>query len=630
MYKKFVALSVAIITALSAVVFFVGYYADREMEKTVSDQFNSQQLILARKISSDIRQHFHFLKTSLLGISHIWEQDVASGDDPWKDAGSSLDMLKAWDVLTMGHTAKDGKEPEALLDEGVSPGSLGVDFSPYLEWARKAENRGKVLIGETLRPDAGPFKGFLITVMATPTYLIVHEAGAIRGTYFSGLNFFLVDAVGVATRYSWNVRSGKTGYAWIIDQNGIFLAHHEQEFVGRSSFTVRSERNPDISFERINRLVEDHLLRGEEGTSWYISGWHLGMVGKLKKLLAYSPIFLDGKQRERNLWSVGVVAPADEVSTLLRSILFRQWVLAGLFLGLIFVVMAFLLAVSLHWSETLKAEVDRKTEDLRRSEVELRSEHDQLKAGMAQLVEAQERVIHSERLAAIGEAAAHLSHEIKNPLMLIGGFARQVLRSLPNGDCNIQKLQIIQDEIQRLERMLNDVRDFTRPSRPQKELRTLNECVRETLDLMESALFAQMIEVEAALRNGAPPVSYDPRQIKQVLINILKNAMEAMPTGGKLTIASGWDHDSSWVSIADTGDGIPEAVRKKLFLPFFTTKRAGTGLGLAVCNRIIQDHRGEIRVEAREGVGTRFIIFLPLGPDDPEIVVDRTIGKSSS
>ncbi len=617
MHRKFLAVAITGFAALTTVVLLVAHHGVKETERIVSDQFNSQQLIIAKKISGDIRQHFHFLETALLTFSHNWARDLEQGKNPQEDAFSVFELLKTWDVLAMGHLPMDEEEPTIALVGDFSSTDVGVDFNPYRQWAAQVQNRGKVLIGKTLIPESGPFRNSWIMVMVTPTHLSPSAPGfSDAGKLFSGLNFFIVDATGIAARYTRHVRSGKTGYAWIIDHKGYFMAHHEADFVGRDSITVRQQKNPLISFDRVNSLVRDHLLRGEEGMDWYISGWHAGVIAEMKKLFAYSPIFLQDDDGVGNLWSVGVVAPEEEVSGLLRSLLIRQWILAGLFLCLVFVSLSLFLYMSLRWSQTLKEEVDRKTEHLRRSESELQRETEQLKASMAKLLETQEKLIRSERFAAIGEAASHLSHEIKNPLMLIGGFARQVSRAFPEEDPNLKKLEIIESETRRLESLIDDVRDFTRPSKPQKEWCSLHDCIQETLELMEESLTAANIECETALPPAPPLICCDPRQVKQVLINLLKNAMEAMPEGGKISIVSRWDEEKMWITVTDTGRGMSEEVRERLFQPFFTTKQKGTGLGLAVCNKIIEDHHGEITVRSQEGKGTSFTFFLPLNPDD--------------
>ncbi len=619
MHRKFLTVAAGIFAALSMLTFLVAHRGVSETERVVSDQFNTQQLTIAQKIASDIRLHFSFLETTLLKFSRNWEKSMELKDDPLEDAEPLSHQLKTWDVPALGFLPEGEKKPWVLIEGIQTLEDLGIDFSTYERWAAEPANRSRVLIGETLQPESGPFRGTWIMIMATPLYVQSSpDDPSGRAERFSGLNFFIVHALDLARRYTWNVRSGKTGYAWVIDHRGYFMAHHEEDFVGQNSLTIRKERNPLLSFDRINYLVENHLLKGEEGIDWYTTGWHRGVITEMKKYMAYSPVILHEHNGSSNLWSVGMVAPVEEVSGLVRSLLIRQWSLAGLLLCVVFIAFTMLLYMSLRWSQTLSREVEKQTENLRRSERELQRETEQLKENMAELVETREKLIRSERFAAIGEAAAHLSHEIKNPLVLIGGFARQVSRAFHENDPNIKKLEIIAEETERLESLLNDVRDFTRPSRPQKKWGSLHDCIHKTMELLESEKEAKAVQFETLLPDHPPLVWCDPRQIMQVLINMVKNAMDAMTEGGKITISSGWDEKRVWVAIADTAKGMPEEVLNNLFKPFFTTKKKGTGLGLAVCNKIIEDHHGEITVWSRKGKGTTFTFFLPRVPGDLE------------
>ncbi len=619
MHKKFLVAAAGVFTVLSLLIFVVAQRAVGETEQIVSDQFNNQQLIIAQKIASDISLHFSFLETALLTFARGSQKAMAATEDPLKDADPIFHALPDWNVAAMGFLPQEEDLPRTIVEGHEIREEPGLDLSFYEQWAAHPHNRGKVFIGQALSPQRGPFQHMRVMVMATPSYLLpADQEDSLQAPRFIGLSFFIVNAMDIAERYTRNVRSGKTGYAWVLDQEGVFLSHHEQSFVGRDHIRVRQERNPLISFERINELAKNHLLRGEEGTDSYISGWHRGVIAEMKKFLAYSPVVLQNHQDMTNLWSVGVVAPAEEVSGLLRDLLIRQWTLVGLLLFVVFVALSMLLFVSLRWSQTLTEEVEKKTEHLRRSEGKLQRETEQLKESMAELVETREKLIRSERFAAIGEAAAHLSHEIKNPLMLIGGFARQVSRSFPENDPNQKKLKIIAEETGRLESLLNDVKDFTRPSRPQKNWSSLHGCVHRTLELMEDETNERKVQFETNLPENPPLVWCDPRQIRQVLINLVKNAMEAVPEGGKITISSGWDEKRVWVAVANSAKGMPEEVLNNLFKPFFTTKKKGTGLGLAVCHKIIEDHHGEITVWSREGRGTTFTFYLPLKTDDAE------------
>ncbi|MFZ5447784.1 MAG: GAF domain-containing protein [Thermodesulfobacteriota bacterium] len=227
----------------------------------------------------------------------------------------------------------------------------------------------------------------------------------------------------------------------------------------------------------------------------------------------------------------------------------------------------------------------------------------------------EEELLRSERLAVLGKMAAHISHEIKNPLMLIGGFARQVLKDsgqeLPK---NLEKLKIIVDEVKRLEDFLVEVGGYAKFSEPQKRPGDLNALVRETCGRLEPSLRESNIELVEELDPHLPEVPFDVNHLRQVILNIAKNAIEAMGAGGRLTVITGRQDDRVFVQIGDTGEGIPPEIREKIFQPFFSSKPKGSGLGLAISQKIIEAHQGEITIDSEPQKGTLVTITLRMGP----------------
>ncbi len=223
----------------------------------------------------------------------------------------------------------------------------------------------------------------------------------------------------------------------------------------------------------------------------------------------------------------------------------------------------------------------------------------------------EEELLRSERLSALGRMAAHISHEIKNPLMLIGGFARQVLKD-PIGDPEKikEKLQIMVDEVQGLEGFLAEVGGYAKISEPQKRLGDLNALIQETCHRLEPIIQERDITLRLELDPNLPPVQFDPVHLRQVILNIAQNGIEAMPHGGTLTIVSGREADRVLVHISDTGEGIPPELLEKIFQPFFSTKAKGSGLGLAISQKIIEAHQGTITLESEPHHGTRVTFFL--------------------
>lgn len=235
-----------------------------------------------------------------------------------------------------------------------------------------------------------------------------------------------------------------------------------------------------------------------------------------------------------------------------------------------------------------------------------------LEQAYKRLEETQEQLVRSEKLAAIGEVAAHVAHEIRNPLVTIGGFARSILRTLGPDHRSTKAAQIIVDEVARLEKILASVMDFTKPSTPWYAVTDIHQVLDQTLTLLTEQIESNNIAVVRDYGPDITPLQVDPEQMKQAFLNVLKNAAESIERQGRITISTRREDREVRISIQDTGKGMPPEVIKKLFSPFFTTKEDGTGLGLAVTQKIIENHNGRITVSSKSNIGTVFNIFLPL------------------
>jgi len=229
----------------------------------------------------------------------------------------------------------------------------------------------------------------------------------------------------------------------------------------------------------------------------------------------------------------------------------------------------------------------------------------------------QDRIIQSERLAALGQFVAEISHEIKNPLMMIGGFARQLVAETENDKAR-SKLDIIVAEVARLETLLNEFRDLYAPRSYDMEAMDINDLAGEVFELIRDDCAAKDIDVSFKPGPGPMRVRGDRGKLKQVLLNLAKNAMEAMESGGHLSIRTERKRNKVDVAVADDGCGIAEADRDKIFSPFFTKKKKGTGLGLSVSKGIVEQHPDcSLKFESQKGKGTIFTLNMPLDLPDP-------------
>ena len=236
-----------------------------------------------------------------------------------------------------------------------------------------------------------------------------------------------------------------------------------------------------------------------------------------------------------------------------------------------------------------------------------------LRQSYAQLERTQKELIDRERLAALGELSASIAHEVRNPLGVIFNSVGSLRRLLkPQGDVSML-LDIVGEEADRLNQMVGDLLDYSRPVRPALEPVPLRPILEEALSSAQQQAGQPADRVKPRLRvaSSAATVRADPRLLRQALINLFVNALQAMPRGGHLEVrASSADREAEIV-INDTGPGIPQELRARIFQPFFTTKATGTGLGLAVVKRIVEGHGGTIEV-GDVSTGAEFRLRLPL------------------
>jgi PAS domain S-box-containing protein len=244
---------------------------------------------------------------------------------------------------------------------------------------------------------------------------------------------------------------------------------------------------------------------------------------------------------------------------------------------------------------------------------------DRVEREVAEHRKLEQQVLHSEKLAALGRLAAGVAHEIGNPLTSISTFA-QLLREMATDEFAQNSLDIINNHIQRITEIVRQMSAFSRPGATNVKMQQVNDILRSSLDLMRfDKRMKSTIEISVDLDPEVPKTMIDEGQIAQVFINIILNALDAMPEGGRLTVRSrhrlneeGLDIIS--ISFADTGVGIPDVDFAKIFDPFYTTKEAGkgTGLGLSVSYNIVKSFKGDIKVESSVGKGTTFTIILPV------------------
>ena len=246
----------------------------------------------------------------------------------------------------------------------------------------------------------------------------------------------------------------------------------------------------------------------------------------------------------------------------------------------------------------------------------------ELAAAYNDLKEAQERLLQTEKMAAIGKLAGGVAHEINNPMTVILGYAQSVAKRLDEKDPFYKPLKSIEREALRSKRLIDDLLTYSRTSKAMQEEMNVNKSIESALTLISALSKVKNIEIVEELAGDLPLIWANKNQIQQIIINLCNNAMDAVlekKETGKVWIRTSWDKKLISIVIEDDGIGMDNETRKKIFVPFYTTKDVGkgTGLGLSLCYEIVQKHNGEILVESEPGKGAKFTVKLPIGKESP-------------
>jgi two-component system NtrC family sensor kinase len=223
------------------------------------------------------------------------------------------------------------------------------------------------------------------------------------------------------------------------------------------------------------------------------------------------------------------------------------------------------------------------------------------------------QIFQSEKLAAIGQLAAGMAHEINNPLFVISGKLEIMLAENGLNEKMRESLGLINAQADRIRKLVDNLLEFARKKPLEMKMLSINEVINNVLPLLDyHKLATSGIGIKKELDEALPLIKGDLHQLQEVFVNLLVNAYHAMPHGGTVTIkTSNPDRQYAQIMLSDTGHGIKEHNLRNIFMPFFSTKKNGTGLGLSICYNIIKNHNGSIEVESQMGKGTTFIIKLP-------------------
>jgi two-component system NtrC family sensor kinase len=719
-----IVIILTVILLISAFIF--GLLSANKMRDIISDQFNQQQLTIAKGVAGDIDDKFQFLKRELHTLN--LSPSVQYLELSWPNRMRvTMENVRSLGVVGIGLLDAGGRQVYWVDDKNQDRIVKG-DFaeSEVLTWARDPQHRNQTFIerAKDLLHSSSQQVPFL--VIATPTYQVSLDASHPQATgVFIGLLYFLIDPYQFTKQYVRDIKSGQSGYAWVIDRRGDFLYHPQEGFIGKSAFEVREQRAPKISFTEINKIQREKMLAGQEGVSWYWSGWHGGIVREMKKFIAFAPIALEGAN-QKLIWSVAVVAPQSEVEGAIHDVYFRQFLLQGVLLFIILLGGAAVLFYESRWASTLEKEVQRQTAALEKSRDELAKSEKLYKS----LVESAEDVIlnvdfkgeiisinrygaralgytsqgivgknisevfpgttkeemnhlieevfatgagqramqeitvggkanffninltpiregnlvlstliiahditsqkklegqlyHTEKLASLGQLAAGVAHEINNPLAIILGFSDMLLERLDEKSKEYGIIKTIERQGLNCKKIVENLMTFARAREKDVYDTDINRGIETVLEVVKNTLLIKKVEFHLSLAERLPRVRGDAAQLQQVFLNLINNAVFAMPQGGTLTVTTRLhdNKDRVQIKVADTGDGIKKEHLPKIYDPFFTTRKVGegTGLGLSVSYAIITKFGGTIsceslnKDESKDGKsGTTFTILLPV------------------
>jgi two-component system NtrC family sensor kinase len=362
--------------ALLGISIYLGLKSANQMKAIVKEDFNQQQLAIAKHTASLLEQDINFLKRELSTLNFSPSIQYLEPLSWANRMRATLASVREEGVVEIVRITPDGNRAYQVDSRGVDQITTGsFKDAPFLSWAATPEHKGQVLV-MPVSTSIPHFVGRLITIMAVPAYeMSVDETHPHPAGSFGGVLAFYIDAHQLARKFTQGIRSGKTGYAWIMDSQGIFLNHPERDFVGKDAFMVRKERMSAISFDAINQIQREKMLAGKEGWGTYISGWHRGMAGKIPKLMAYAPVQLEDRnlvqdQKPTAFWSVAVVAPASEVEGVIHTLYTRQFYLQVI-IGLVVLsgtIVMLNFRYEQQFSSSLEEEVNRQKEKLQKSE----------------------------------------------------------------------------------------------------------------------------------------------------------------------------------------------------------------------------------------------------------------------
>jgi signal transduction histidine kinase len=528
----------------------VSIFFERTLQREMAEQFNKQQLLLANAEASNIHEYLAGMKEEILHIA----QSV-----------SLLPIRKDADFK--------------FITEGVMK-----DSSVIKKQVESLDRRGEILYSRGNAHTEGPEEkkviaqakglcpGDVLILQDTKTLTMV--APVCRLDSFTGAVMLSMGIQDIAKAFLSSLKSGSRENAWVMDEKGTLLYHPAQ-----SGMIGKNLHKTDASCFRCHKSfeVEKKII---EGRGDYCSGDYYGRyvspTGE-DKILAYSSA-MAGDSR----WIVAVSAPYSEVTlSIKRSMKLYSWII---------ILIAMTTSGVSAWLIVLNE---------KRQQAEERAKH-----------EKEMEMMHSEKLVSLERLTSGIASEIGNPLTSVSSFV-QILLGMEEDEFKRETLETTSFHVNRISDILKQLSGFSKMTASELKPCKTNNVIEDSLSLIQYDKRVQGVTVVRELQ-PVPAITTDRDQLSQVMVNIILNAVDAMPNGGTLTIRSRTKDGSVVIEFEDTGVGIAEEDLGRVFDPFYTTKEQGTGLGMAVSHSIIQKLKGRLTVESELNKGSRFVITLPL------------------
>lgn len=551
------------------------------------EQYNRQQLLLAEQAAHSVEEFFATLQRNLKLVVSLFRDADVSAERAAVVHGTLSKVYESLSDTPIIDLVVFDRHGTVVTIFPNDPYTLGRNYAwrDYYQWARDVGKPGQIYVTPFMRMEGGQQRGNKAMILAEGVY---GEDGEFLGVAAFPINF---DAL--ARRHILSVRIGEEGYAWLVDAD-------EQSVLVDPSGKVDGQSFQEAFLPRWPNLYGFLMstINGIPGTGWYEYEDPSDQSRMVRKLVGYQPVRIGER-----LWTLGVATPEREVEALLSSFLRRQEVFSFTLAGAVLGGVALLSLALIFWNRLLSNRVEARTRDLAEARSKLESTFSEL--------------LTAKKLAAVGQLALGIVHEIRNPLSAIRMNIQMIRKKLQAKGAMQENFNMVDAEVLRLNRLLNDLLGFARPRPVKLQPTDLVAVIERVSRLMGERLAAEGIEMTTELPKRLVALC-DAEQIEQIILNLLLNAIEAMETlesDRRITLEARAINGSVEIRVGDTGPGVPEEDREKIFDPFFTTKTAGGGLGLSTVQSIVLHHHGSVDAQNQDSGGAVFTVRLPMSSD---------------